>query len=164
MYKQFLKSILLATVATFSLSTVVSAKPIPKNATQNQIIEGLKERAYTSKDIDAALKKGQTNVMGFVAYHEFTGYKQGSEGSSIDKSYSYAKKAAAKNDTLGKFTLGMLYVEGHKQKNGLGKVESKQEGVQLVKQACLEDRLLEKFRYSVEIMGVCSFMAKEYKK
>lgn len=35
MYKQFLKSILLATVATFSLSTVVSAKPIPKNATYN---------------------------------------------------------------------------------------------------------------------------------
>lgn len=160
MYKQFLKSILLVTVATFSLSTVVSAKPIPKNATQNQIIEGLKERAYTSKDIDAALKKGQTNVMGFVAYYE---YKKG-KGSSIDKSYSYAKKAAAKNDTLGKFTLGMLYVEGHKQKNGLGVVESKQEGVQLVKQACLEDRLLEKFRYSVEIMGVCSFMAKEYKK
>lgn len=162
MYKQVIKSILLATVATFSIS--VSAKPVPKNATPNQIMEGLMERAYTSKDMDAALKKGQPNVMGFAAYNEFTGYKQGNERNSIDKSYSYAKKAAAKNDTLGKFTLGMLYVEGHKRKNGLGVVESQQEGLQLVKQACLEDRLLEKFSYSVDTIGVCSAIEKQYKK
>ncbi|MFA9488102.1 MULTISPECIES: hypothetical protein [unclassified Mannheimia] len=165
MYKQFLKSILLATVATFSLSTVVSAKPIPKNLGANQIFEGLVvDRIYTQKDINAALKKEQPNVMGFEAYHQWSGYQRGDKDSSIDKSYFYAKKAAAKNDVLGKFTLGMLYVEGHKQKNGLGKVESKQEGLQLVKQACLDGNVGEKYLYAFDIMNVCSFVLKEYKK
>lgn len=163
MYKQFLKSILFATVATFSISTVVNAKPVPKNATQDQIFEGIRLKVYTSKDIEVALKKEQPNVMGFLAYNELIGYEQGNKTYSIDKSYRYAKKAAAKNDALGKYTLGMIYVQGYKQKNGLSLEDSKLKGFELVKQACLEGRLLEKFG-TPNIIGVCKTLKDNYKK
>lgn len=164
MYKKFLKSILFATVATFSISTVVNAKPIPKNATPTQIFKGWSTSSYTSKDIEVALKKEQPNVMGFVAYTHFIGYDQGNKTYSIDKSYRYAKKAAAKNDALGKYTLGMIYVQGYKQKNGLSLYDSKLKGFELVKQACLEGRLLEKIHYSVNVIEDCSTLEANYKK
>lgn len=162
MYKQFLKSILLATVATFSLSTVVSAKPISKNLSASQVYEGLLDGIYTKKDIDAALKKEYPSVMGLEAYQHVIGYEQEMEGYNIDTSYFYAKKAAAKNDALGKFTLGHLYFQGYKQKNGLSAGESKKEGLELVKQACLDGKLAENFGYSVTINGACSAAKKHY--
>ncbi|MEG9544935.1 hypothetical protein V6W75_02840 [Mannheimia sp. HC-2023] len=164
MYKQFLKSILLVTVATFSISTVVNAKPIPKNLVANQIFQGLLGGTYTQKDINVALKKEQPNVMGFEAYHQLTGYLQGDKDRSIDKSYFYAKKAATKNDVLGKYTLGVLYLLGYKQENRLGETGSKLKGLELIEQACLKDKVVEKYSYSVEIASMCSDVEKEYKK
>lgn len=163
MYKQFLKSILLVTVATFSLSTVVSAKPIPKNAVASQVYEGLLNGIYTKKDIEAALKKEYPNVMGLEAIERLTAYELG-EKENLDKAYFYAKKATAKNNTLGKFVLGIIYFQSYKQKNGFGAAESRQEGLELVKQACLDDRLAEKFGYSLSVNAACSALEKQYRK
>ncbi|MEG9481824.1 hypothetical protein V6W59_06025 [Mannheimia sp. HC-2023] len=140
MYKQFLKSILLATVATFSLSTVVSAKPIPKNATYNQIYDGLETMTYTVDDLIAEVKKGQPSSLGYVAYMYF-------QSEQFDDAYNYAQRAVAKNDTLGKFITGNLYVLGHKG--------NFHEGIPLIKKACVDGKLGQKFSKSDLIVKVC---------
>lgn len=164
MYKQFLKSILLATVATFSLSTVVNAKPIPKNATYDQILKGIKAHIYSSKDMEAAIKQEQPNVMGLVSYFDLMAYMDDKNNKfSLEKSYYYAKKATAKNDTLGKFVLGQIYDNGYRQENGLGQTESQLKGEELLNQACLKERLSKKFAL-LEVPLMCTAVEIRYKR
>lgn len=141
MYKQFLKSILLVTVATFSLSTLVSAKPIPKNATYNQIYDGLEAKAYKLDDLVAAAKKEQPNVLGFWAYLFY-------EGKKFDEAHTHAQKAIVKNDALGKFIVGNLYLDGYKH-------NSSREGSKLITQACVDGKLGQKFSKVTWIVKMC---------
>lgn len=138
MFKQLIKPILFATVATFSIPNVVSAKPIPENATPNQIIFDTTAGIYTKKDTNIALKKEQPNVMATQAANQLATF-EGVKKTALDKAYLYAKKAAAKNHDLGKFILGRIYLEGFKRKNGLDERESKREGAKLIIQACYGD-------------------------
>lgn len=147
MYKQFLKSILLVTLATFSLSTLVSAKPIPKNATPDQIMQGMQSGTYTNDDFNRAFDKYQPNVLGFSAF------AAAMEG-GFDAAYSVAREAARKNDALGKLTEGYLYATGKKAKAGLDEKKNIEIGSKMIAEACSNKSL--KKSSIPKVVEICS--------